>query len=318
MGLPVTIVIGFLGSGKSTLINEILKNIHPEDAKVAVLVSEFGDINIDSDVLNIDIDLNLINYKSSYKNIDDELIDKVYRVLERKERIDYLIVETTGLADPLPIALTFFGTELRDLTRLDSIITVVDAEKYRLDVFSSEAFLKQIAYSDIILLNKTDLVDEADLQELERKILEFKEGARIIRTDHCQVPLSLILNVGLFESDKYFDGADEHGYDYGYYHHDSEYLKNYDFTSVFFQSDKPFDVHKFENFLNNQLPANVFRAKGIMWFSDSDLRHIFCLCGPRYNLNSDEWKGKPKNQLLLIGQNLACETLLEQLENCLC
>lgn len=311
-GLPVTIVTGFLGSGKSTFINKILENTCPKGAKVAVLVYEFGDINIDSEL--IDIDSYLIEISSSYPINDNDLVDKVYHVLEREEEIDYLIIEATGVADPLPIVLTFLGTELRDLTRLDSIITFVDAANDSLDLLNSEAALKQITYGDIILLNKTDLVNEAELQKLEEKILEVKEHAKIIRSNYCQVPLSLILNAGFFESDKYFDVASEHGYNYGDYHHDSDYLNNDGLTSVFFQSEKPFDVNKFENFLNEHIPKNVFRAKGILWFSGIEKRHIFYLSGNRYNLDPDEWKDKPKNQLLLISQNLDRETLLEQLE----
>ncbi|MEH1867801.1 MAG: GTP-binding protein [Nostoc sp.] len=311
MGLPVTIITGFLGSGKSTLINEILANICKENTKVAILVAEFGEISINLKWNHIVIsqNQNINEQKKTNKHkcifsindheLQDDLVTLVYRVLERKEQIDYLIVETTGLADPLPIALTFLGTELRDLTRLDSIITVVDATNYSLDLFNSQAAYSQIACGDIILLNKTDLVDEDTLSELERKINEVKEGARIIRTQRSQVPLPLILNVDLFDSDKYFDIDDA-------------------FTSVFFQSDKPFAIRKFQNFLDNQLPNAVFRAKGIMWFHESPKKHIFHLCGKRFNLDDDEWKDNPKNELLLIGRNLDRQTLLEQLGNCLC
>ena len=137
-------------------------------------------------------------------------------------RLIILVVETTGLADPLPIALTFLGTELRDLTRLDSIVTLVDAENYSLDLFNSEAAHNQILYGDIILLNKTDLVDEADLDSLELKIRDVKEGARILRTQKSQVPLPLVLSVGLFESDKYFE-PEQKGHDHDHDHDDSDH-----------------------------------------------------------------------------------------------
>ncbi|BBD60839.1 TPR repeat-containing protein [Nostoc sp. HK-01] len=295
LGLPVTIVTGFLGSGKSTFINEIIKNIVQKNVKIGVIVAEFGEIGIVSDIVFEHDSYNL--YDNS--TISNDLVDTVYKVLEREERIDYLIIETTGLADPLPIALTVLGTELKDLTRLDSIITVVDAANYSLDLFNSEVAYSQIAYGDIILLNKTDLVDEDTLSELERKIKDVKEGARIIRTQRSQVPLPLILNVDLFDSDKYFDIDDA-------------------FTSVFFQSDKPFAIRKFQYFLDNQLPITVFRAKGIMWFDESPKKHIFHWCGNRFTFDDEEWKDNPKNELLLIGRNLERQTLLVQLENCLC
>lgn len=347
-GMPVTIITGFLGSGKTTLLNHILNN--QQGLKTAVLVNEFGEIGIDNELI-VSTGENMVELSNGCIccTINNDLVDAVYKVLERQENLDYLVVETTGLADPLPVALTFLGTELRDLTRLDSIITVVDAANYSLDLFNSQAAYSQISYGDIILLNKTDLVEESALQELERKIGEVKEGARIIRTTRSQVPLPLILSVGLFESDKYFDTADEHDHDHhdhdhdhstcghdhhehdhdhstcghdhhehDHHHHHSNHLENDGFTSISFQSDKPLSIRKFQYFLDNQLPTNIFRAKGIMWFDESPKRHIFHLCGKRFTLDDDEWKGQPKNQLVLIGQNLDRETLLTQLENCVC
>jgi G3E family GTPase len=342
-GLPVTIITGFLGSGKTTLLNHILSN--QQGLKTAVLVNEFGEIGIDNELI-VSTGENMVELSNGCIccTINNDLVDAVYKVLERQENIDYLVVETTGLADPLPVALTFLGTELRDLTRLDSIITVVDAANYSLDLFNSEAAYSQIAYGDVILLNKADLVNETALNELEKKIAEVKEGARILRTTNSQVPLALILSVGLFESGKYFDSVDEHDHsksghehhehhehhdhdhsecghdhhDHHEHHHHSDHLENDGFTSISFQSDRPFNIRKFQYFLDNQLPTSVFRAKGIMWFDESPKRHIFHLCGKRFTMDDDEWKGEPKNQIVLIGQNLDNETLLEQLDKCVC
>ncbi|WP_341525589.1 GTP-binding protein [Nostoc sp. UHCC 0302] len=345
-GMPVTIITGFLGSGKTTLLNHILTN--QQGLKTAVLVNEFGEIGIDNELI-VSTGENMVELSNGCIccTINTDLVDAVYKVLERQENLDYLVVETTGLADPLPVALTFLGTELRDLTRLDSIITVVDAANYSLDLFNSEAAHNQIAYGDVILLNKTDLVDEATLNELEGKINEVKEGARILRTTRSQVPLPLILSVGLFESNKYFDTAeddhDHHDHDHDHdhstcghdhhdhdhhnhdhhdhdheHHHHSDHLENDGFTSISFQSDKPLSIRKFQYFLDNQLSSNIFRAKGIMWFDESPKRHIFHLCGKRFTLDDDEWQGQPKNQLVLIGQNLDREALMTQLENCIC
>ncbi|MFO0140584.1 MAG: GTP-binding protein, partial [Aphanizomenon sp.] len=125
-------------------------------------------------------------------------------------------------------------------------------------------------------------------------------------------------NCGHEHHDDHDHSTCEHGHDDHEHHHHSNHLENDGFISISFQSDKPFSIRKFQHFLDNQLPINVFRAKGIMWFDESPQRHIFHLCGKRFTIDDDQWKSEKKNQLVLIGQNLDSEILLQQLENCIC
>ncbi|AFZ03013.1 CobW family GTP-binding protein [Calothrix sp. PCC 6303] len=331
-GMPVTIITGFLGSGKTTLLNQILKN--KQDLKIAVLVNEFGDINIDSQLLvSVEQDMVELTNGCICCTINDGLVDAVYRVLEREEKIDYLVIETTGVADPLPIILTFLGTELRDLTRLDSVLTLVDAELFDAEHFHSEAALKQLTYADITLLNKTDLVSTEKLKALEDYIFTVKSGAKILHSSYGEVPLPLILGVNRNSHDEYSSEHHEHhhheDHKHEHHHHEdahhehhehehhSNHLDNDGFVSFSFQCDRPFDVQKFETFLVEEMPEQVFRAKGILWFSDSELRHIFQLSGQRYDLHGDAWTTSPKNQIVFIGRNLNGDQISSQLYKCL-
>ncbi|MEM1172004.1 MAG: GTP-binding protein [Cyanobacteria bacterium P01_H01_bin.35] len=312
-GMPVTIVTGFLGSGKTTLINQILHN--KQNLKVAILVNEFGDINIDSQLL-IDINDNMLELSNGCIccTVNDGLVDAVYQILESDKKIDYLIIETTGLAEPLPIMLTFLGTDLKDLTYLDSVITLVDCENFTPDHFDSEAALKQIAYGDIILLNKTDLVSQDRVDYLESYIKTINNGARVLRSKYSKIPLYLILDVNLSKLQPYFledNNQDE------LQKKPKNHLINDGFTSISFQSKRPFSVVKFqENFLE-ELPENIFRAKGILWFQESELKHIFQLSGKRYDMQVEEWSTTPTNQLVLIGRDLNPLMIQQGLTNCL-
>ncbi len=331
-GIPVSIITGFLGSGKTTLLNHILTQ--QQGLKTAVLVNEFGEIGIDNElIISSDDDIVELNNGCICCTINEDLVKTVHKILERKEKIDYLIVETTGVADPVPVAVTFLSTELRGKTRLDSIITMVDCDNFYAEAQqNSTVAYQQITYGDIILLNKTDLVESATVDRIEKQIRQHRGDAKVIRTVKGEVPLALILSVGLFESDRYFQeetshshhdehhhehkhNHHEHGHNHEHHHH-SDHLDEDGFTSLSFETEQPLDIRKFQYFLDNQLPESVFRAKGILWVKGSSARHIFHLSGKRFGIEDDEWKAIPKNQLVFIGQNLEQAKLRKLLEGC--
>jgi G3E family GTPase len=300
--LPVTLVTGFLGSGKTTLVNHILSN--REDVRAAVLVNELGDIGIDNDLI-VAAEDGMIELTNGCIccSTNNDLLDSIVRVLGRPEPVDHIIVETTGVADPLPVAHTFQRPEFRDSLRLDAIVAVADAEQFSLDLFDGIAACNQLRYADAILLNKCDRAGAERLRTVEEKIRSLNADARLVRTTRSAVPLPLILDVDLFRP--------------RHTGHDHSHLPDDGFVSLSFESDSPFSVSRFQAFLDSGRPPGLFRGKGFLWLAETGKRYVFHLVGERFTLEEDERGVGGTNRLVLIGQNLDLEDLRARLSRCL-
>ena len=273
---------GFLGSGKTTLINHILSN--RQGVRAAVLVNEFGDIGIDNDLIIASADDMIeLNNGCICCSTNNDLIDSIVRVLARADHLDHIVVETTGVADPVPVALTFLRSEFRDALRLDAIVTIADAEHFSLDLFDSVAARNQLRHADAILLNKCDCVPAARTGEIEAKIRATNPDARIIRATHCAIALPLILDVDLFRERP----AD----------HTHAHLHEDGFTALSFASERPFSVTRFQHFLDTDRPPGLFRGKGFLWLAETDKRYVFHLVGNRFSLDEDDHRAdRPRSR----------------------
>ncbi|MBM3855806.1 MAG: GTP-binding protein [Verrucomicrobia bacterium] len=300
--LPVTLVTGFLGSGKTTLVNHILSN--RVGVKTAVLVNELGEIGIDNDLI-VAADGGMIELSNGCIccSTNSELLDSVVRVLARPEPVDHILVETTGIADPLPVAQTFQRPEFRGSLRLDAIVAVADAEQLSLDLFDGHAPRAQLRHADVILVNKCDRVGAERPGAVESKIRAVNAEARLVRTTRSRVPLPLILDVDLFRPKEA---------DHGHHH---AHLDEDGFVSLSFESNRPFSTARFQNFLDHR-PAGLFRGKGILWLAETGKRYLFHLVGERFALEEDR-NVQGTNRLVLIGRHLDAGDLRARLSRCL-
>jgi G3E family GTPase len=338
--IPVTVLTGYLGAGKTTLLNRILSE--PHGRKFAVIVNEFGEIGIDNElVVNADEEVFEMNNGCICCTVRGDLVRIIDGLMRRKGKFDAIIVETTGLADPAPVAQTFFMDEaVGAKTKLDAVVTVADAKWLKDRLKDAPEAKNQIAFADVILINKTDLVEPGDLSELEARIRGLNPYARLHRTERAQIALNEVLGRNAFDLDRILDiepqflEADEHDHDH--HHHDHDHhghdhhrhgngLKHYhdeDMQSVSLKTDKPLNPDKFFPWVQDLVATegkDILRCKGILSFKDDPERFVFQ--GVHMILDGDHQRPwgpneKRESRIIFIGRKLPKEKIREGFENC--
>jgi G3E family GTPase len=308
--IPVTILTGFLGAGKTTLLNYILTEKHGH--RIAVIENEFGEINIDAElVLSSDEEIfELTNgCVCCVATARADLLRILEKLLARRDKYDYILVETSGMADPTPVAQTFFVDPVAGQLQLDAIVTMVDA-KYAAGHLQHEA-IDQIVIADRIIVNKVDLVAEGELRELEGRVRRLNATAPILRSSHARVDLENILGIGAFSSQRGSLSLDEH-----------EHSHDPSLDSQSFIFEQPFERAAFESWVNTFLAAHgdeVFRLKGIVAFRGEPRRHVLQAVHRIRDIKpAHAWGVEPPvSKLVFIGRNLDGDNLKRGFEDCL-
>jgi len=340
--IPVTVLTGYLGAGKTTLLNRILSEPHGQ--KFAVIVNEFGEIGIDNDlVVGADEEIFEMNNGCICCTVRGDLVRIIDGLMRRKGRFDAIIVETTGLADPAPVAQTFFVDEgVGRRTKLDAVVTVADAKWLNDRLKEAPEAKNQIAFADVIIINKTDLVSERELEEVEGRIRAINPYARLHKTQRCVVPLAEVLGRNAFDLDRILDiepaflevehhhhdhdqGHGHDHYDHAHAHHDGG-LKHYhdeEMQSLSLKTEAPLDPDKFFPWVQTLVQAegpNILRCKGILSFKDDPKRFVFQ--GVHMILDGDhqrEWQSdEPRSsRIVFIGRKLPEASIRTGFESCL-
>jgi G3E family GTPase len=334
--IPVTVLTGYLGAGKTTLLNRILSENHGK--KYAVIVNEFGEIGIDNDlIIGADEEIFEMNNGCVCCTVRGDLVRILEGLMRRKGKFDAIIVETTGLADPAPVAQTFFVDEdVQKNARLDAVVTVADAKWLSDRLKDAPEAKNQIAFADVIVLNKTDLVSKSELTEVEGRIRAINPYAKLHRTERCQVALSDVLERGAFDLARILeiepefleagDDHDHHDHDHGHHHDHDHGLKHYhdeDMQSLSLRTSKPLDAAKFMPWLQDLIATEgqkILRSKGILAFKGDEDRYVFQ--GVHMMLEGDhqrKWKEGElrESRLVFIGRELPEQTIRDGFENCI-
>ncbi|MBE9140163.1 GTP-binding protein [Nodosilinea sp. LEGE 07088] len=313
--IPVSVITGYLGSGKTTLLNRMLTEKHGK--RIAIIVNEFGEVGIDSQlVIDADEEILEMNNGCICCSVRGDLVRIFDNLLEKQDKFDHLVIETTGLADPAPVIQSFFADEtMRTKTQLDAVITVVDS-KHIWEHWESDEAQEQIAFADVILLNKTDLVSPDVVDELEQRVRGMTAFAKVYRTQNSDIEMDSVLGIKAFDLkqalhiDPDFLNEDTHEHDESVF-------------SVSIVETGSVDGEKFNRWIYQLLQdrgTDIFRMKGILDIDLEDRRFVFqgvhmLLDGrPGRAWKNDELR---RNELVFIGRNLSEIELKEGFQSCL-
>lgn len=298
--VPITLLTGFLGAGKTTLLNRILTGDH--GLRVGVLVNDFGDINIDAALIEGSAE-NTISLTNGCIccEIRDDLVTSLEDLLTRAEAIDYVIIEASGVAEPSGIAMTFLDQRYERLLRLDSITCLVDAEGIFADAdddMLTMLKLRQIAFADLVVLNKTDLVGSEHVEVVRDWIGLHMQRVRIVEATHGEVPLEILLSVGRFDPANLTNQTDNDGLV-------TSKSASSLFTTWSYESELPMSLEALRTMVRKSLPGSVYRCKGIVYSADrSEIRHALQVVGRRMEITElDEWgtRRTPRSRIVAIG-----------------